>query len=115
MNQKDAEFIKKFMALLRPFDPAKDKPKDVGFGGPSTEYLATAKSPDGGAWNYPQIWWTPDGKPIVLEGDAAWNEAQRYEGKTGERFPRYDNILAAIEAAMHRSAMGGAGKKKLAK
>lgn len=92
---------------LAPFDPAVNQPRDLGFGGPSTEFTATAESPDGQIMNYPTIWWDKAGNPHLLQGDDAWDMAASYEANTGLHFPRYPTYGAADFAAENRSAMGG--------
>lgn len=92
---------------MRPFDPAVDKPQDVGLGGPSTEYLTGATDPWGNEFNYPRIWWV-NGKPTLLSPEAAYEQALKYEASTGKLFPRYRNPEAASFAAENRSAQGGA-------
>lgn len=108
---------------LIPFDPRIHTPKDVGFGGPSTEYLATDMHPQGGAFNYPSIWWDADGNPVLLEGDQAYEQALNYERTTGQRFPYYphdtEGLLRAgksdaVKSAVHRSKTGGASHGLLA-
>lgn len=98
---------------LKPFDPATDVPQDVGLGGPSTEYLAGSQDPGGNEFNYPQIWWM-GGQPVMLDPDAAYNQALQYEQATGQMFPRYTNAGAADFAAQNRSALGGAETSPLA-
>jgi hypothetical protein len=98
---------------LKPFDPQRDTPKDVGLGGPSTEYLAGAQDPWGNEFNYPRIWWM-NGKPTLLSPEAAYEQALKYEAATGKLFPRYRNSGAADFAAQNRSALGGAENKPLA-
>jgi hypothetical protein len=102
------------MAELIPFDPKKHKPiKTVG-GKSATEYLASEQSPEGKAWNIPQIWFDSEtGKSKYLKGDRAWDEAKSYEDRTGKKFPRYSTINAAVKAAKSRSSKGGATKKSL--
>lgn len=98
---------------IKPFDPATDKPQNVGLGGPSTEYLAGAQDPWGNEFNYPTIWWI-NGKPTLLSPEAAYEQALRYEAATGKLFPRYRNSGAATFAAENRSALGGAETGPLA-
>lgn len=100
--------------FVRPFDPAKDSPRDVGLGGPSTEYLITEQAPDGSFWNIPSIWWDRDGAPILLDADAAMQMAVDYEARTGHKFPRFSSPGAGAFSAMNRSAMGGATDNALA-
>jgi len=102
------------MADLIPFDPKKHKPiKTVG-GRSATEYLASEQSPEGKAWNIPTIWFNSETKePKFLKGDKAWDEAKSFEDRTGKKFPRYNTIQLAVEAAKARSKKGGATKKSL--
>jgi hypothetical protein len=115
MDMKDALSKKK----LIPFDSRIHKPQDVGFGGPSTEYLATENAPDGTVFNYPQVWWDETGNPVKIEGQAGMEQALRYEQETGQNFPRFtgvDNATAirnAVEAAKLRSKMNGAMSEPL--
>ncbi|AUQ95942.1 hypothetical protein PhaeoP66_03200 [Phaeobacter inhibens] len=99
---------------LRPYDPDAHAPRDLGFGGQSTEYLTTNDAPDGGAWNIPQVWWTGAGAPVVLGPDQAQNTAIDYERVTGRKFPRFETPGAGSFAAMNRSAAGGAQTNPLA-
>lgn len=102
------------MANLVPFDPKKHKAIDLPGGGKATEYLASEKSPEGAAWNIPQIWFDVEtNQPKFLKGDKAWNEAKAYEDRTGKKFPRYKTIKQAVSAAEKRSSRGGASKKSL--
>jgi len=112
-------------ALLLPFNPKTNTAQDVGFGGPSTEYLSTDMHPKGGAFNYPTIWWDEAGNPISYADDpkAAMARALAYEEMVGRRFPYYNDTLAdleagpsqsaAIKAAIDRSASGGASRSPL--
>jgi len=102
------------MADLEPFNPKKHKPIDLPRGRKATEYLASETSPEGNAWNIPQIWFdTKTGEPVFLKGDKAWNESKRYEEKTGFKFPRFETISKAVQTAESRSGSGGASKKSL--
>lgn len=102
------------MADLVPFDPKKHKAIALPGGGKATEYLASEHSPEGAAWNIPQIWFDAEsGKPQFLKGDQAWDEAKSYEERTGNKFPRYKTIEQAVSAAKKRSAAGGASEKSL--
>ncbi len=98
---------------LKPFDPSVNVPKDVGLGGPSTEYTATDYDPNGVPFNYPQIWWDRDGTPYLIQGDQGYNQAVAYEATSGMRFPRYNSIANADFASQNRSAIGGAEKTPL--
>lgn len=99
---------------LEPFDPKKHKPHDVGHGGPSTELLATEYGPDGMVWNIPTMWWTKEGKPMVLPLPDAMRLAEEYEIKTKKKFPRFRSIDDGVNAAKGRSAQGGATRSYLA-
>ena len=102
------------MARFEPFDPTKHKPIDLPGGRKATEYLASEQSPEGKAWNIPQIWFdVKTGEPKYFTGDKAWNAAKEYEDTTGKKFPRFTNIDSAVNAARNRSAEGGASKKSL--
>ena len=102
------------MANLVPFDPQKHKAIDLPGGGKATEYLASEKSPEGTAWNIPQIWFDLEtNEPRFLKGDKAWDQAKAYEDRTGKKFPRYKTIRQAVAAAEKRSSSGGASKKSL--
>ena len=103
------------MPNLVPFDPKKHKPVETVGGSKATEYLASERSPEGRAWNIPQIWFEEKtGKARFLSGDRAWNAAEDYEKSTGRKFPRYDTIKDAVSAAKARSKGGGASKNPLA-
>tara|TARA_R110000782_G_scaffold87942_1_gene170011 strand:- start:507 stop:833 length:327 start_codon:yes stop_codon:yes gene_type:complete len=102
------------MAEFEPFDPKKHKPIDLPGGQRATEYLASEESPEGQAWNIPQVWFNVEtGEPNFFKGDQAWNAAKNYEDKTGKKFPRYESISKAVEAAKDRSSSGGATKSSL--
>lgn len=102
------------MAEFEPFDPKKHKPIDLPGGRKATEYLASEESPEGKAWNIPQIWFnTKTGEAKFFTSDKAWNTAQDYEKRTGNKFPRYNSIPDAVSAAKKMSASGGASKKSL--
>ena len=104
------------MADLIPFDPKKHKPISTVGGRSATEYLASEQSPEGKAWNIPTIWFdSKTDKPKLLTGDKAWNAAKNFEDKTGKKFPRFETIALAVEAAKARSKKGGASKKSLLK
>ena len=100
---------------LEPFDPKKHKPTDVGKGGLSTEYLATEYAPDGSVWNIPTLWWTKEGKPMLLDRiEDAVAVADEYERKSGKRFPRFKSLDEGVAAAKKRSKAGGATHNFLA-
>ena len=102
------------MLELEPFDPSKHQPKDVGFGGESTEYLASEYDPEGVPFNFPQVWWDIGGNPHVLTQEQAYEKAIQYEMKTGKKFPRFRTIEDAVGTASGRSNLGGATKGLLA-
>jgi hypothetical protein len=104
------------MADLEPFNSKKHKPVDTVGGSKATEYLASENAPEGKGyfWNIPTIWFdSATGKPTYLKGDAAWDQALDYEKKTGQKFPRFKDKDAAINAAKERSSAGGASKRSL--
>ncbi len=102
------------MSDLIPFDPKQHKPIQTVGNRYATEYLASEKSPEGKAWNIPQIWFDPKTKQAkFLKGDKAWNAAKAFEGRTGRKFPRFNTIELAVKAAKARSKKGGATKKSL--
>lgn len=104
-----------FDPLLVPFDHRTMKPKDVGLGGPSTEYLATVFDSEGRPVNIPLIWWTPSGQPVLMNEQNALSFFNDYESKANALAPRYSTIGQAVEFAMHRSALGGASRRPLFK
>lgn len=106
--------LMELMLELEPFDASKHKERDVGLGGPSTEYLATEYDLEGKPFNFPQIWWDVGGNPHKLTPQQAYERAIRYEQETGKRFPRFNSIDEAVGAAEGRSAGGGAVKGLLA-
>ena len=75
------------MGSLVPFNPKKHKPIKLPGGGKATEYLASETSPEGTAWNIPQIWFDSEtNEPRFLKGDKAWDEAQAYEKEPEKNF-----------------------------
>jgi hypothetical protein len=103
---------------LEPFDYKKHKPQDVGLGGPSTEYLITVDSPEGGVMVIPSIWWDGDGKPRLIEDqEEAVMLAQQYEKTTSKQFPRFapKAYKEADTFAQKRSKAGGASSSNLAR
>ena len=115
------------MPKLVPFDPEQHTPKDIGLGGPSTEYLVTIDSPEGEVMVVPSIWWNEEGEPTFL-GNLETNEidqnnilqlVQDYEKETKLSFPRFgkagveDNYKLADQWAMKRSKEGGASEVPL--
>lgn len=95
-------------APLIPFDKAIHKPRDIGLGGPSTEYTITELSPEGRVWNIPTIWWDEKGNPKKLKNMDALRQAFKYELQSNLRFPRYDTFESGDQAAVERSKQGGA-------
>jgi len=115
------------MSDFVPFNPSIHEPKDIGLGGPSTEYLVTIDSPDGQVMVVPSIWWDKEGNPTFLgdleTGDIAVEDilknVQEYEQETKQSFPRFgtagvpDNYRIADRFAASRSKAGGASKVPL--
>ncbi len=101
---------------VEPFNPKKHKPQDVGFGGPSTEYLITVDAPDGGVMVIPSIWWDAKGEPTLVDQKEAIKQAKKYEEFSGLQFPRFapKAYKEADEFARSRSASGGATQNELA-
>lgn len=100
--------------FLHPFDPATNQPRDIGLGGPSTEYLGTATDAYGQPYNFPTIWWDDQGNPHLLDQSNALAFMDEYEALTGKYAPRFDSMGAAEWAAKNRSAQGGATDNALA-
>lgn len=100
--------------VLVPFNPDIHTPKDVGLGGPSTEFLITEEAPGGGFWNIPSIWWDSSGNPQILPAEQAQARALAFEELTGKRFPRFASPEEGSESAKQRSQSGGASKSMLA-
>ena len=103
--------------ILEPFNPSKHQPQDVGLGGPSTEYLITVDSPDGGVMVIPSIWWDEEGKPQLIEDqDEAVSLAVEYEKGNDVVFPRFapKAYKEADTFAQKRSKTGGASFMPLA-
>ena len=115
------------MADFVPFDPSIHEPKDIGLGGPSTEYLVTIDSPDGQVMVVPSIWWDKEGNPTFLgnleTGDINQDDILKfvdaYEKETKQSFPRFgqagvkDNYRIADRFASTRSQQGGASSVPL--
>ena len=110
-NGKNA--LARLTPMLRPFDPRRDNPQDVGLGGQSTEYLITGQDWQGNAMNYPSIWYDADGTAHLLDEENALAQTQRWEAMQRQRAPRYENTGQAVEFAQHRSANGGASTNAL--
>ena len=103
---------------LEPFDYRKHKPQDVGLGAPSTEYLITVDSPEGGVMVIPSIWWNEEGKPTLIKDQReAVLLAKDYEKKSNKQFPRFapKAYKEADSWAAKRSKAGGASKTFLAR
>jgi hypothetical protein len=99
------------LPIFEPFNPSKHKPKDVGLGGLSTEYLVTQDAPDGSVWVIPSIWWDQSGEPMLIEDQEQIQKlAQEYEAATGSLFPRFGerDYETADAWARQRSSTGGA-------
>lgn len=91
---------------IRPFDPARDAPSDLGLGGMSTEVLETLETPSGDFVNIPSAWFLGDYGPFLVGDPLPF--AHDYEMGTARPFPRFDSLDSAVSAAVQRSAMGGA-------
>lgn len=96
---------------VRPYDPSRDHPTDMGLGGLSTEYLRTYDTPFGESVNVPSIWFTESGLPFLSPDP--YSTAMDYEAATGRLFPTYDTTDEAVTAAKMRSANGGAQHRAL--
>jgi hypothetical protein len=101
---------------LVPFDKDIHTPRDVGFGGPSTEYTMTVDAPDGQVAVIPSIWWDTNGEPVVLDQRDAERRSFEYEQETGKQFPRFapNDYASADEYAQARTRQGGASESPLA-
>jgi hypothetical protein len=101
---------------LVPFDKDIHTPRDVGFGGPSTEYTMTVDAPDGQVAVIPSIWWDTNGEPVVLDQRDAERRSFEYEQQTGKQFPRFPagGYELADEYAQARTRQGGASESPLA-
>lgn len=97
---------------IAPYDPATDQPRDVGLGGPSTEYLANNSDQYGMEMLYPTIWWR-DGNPLLLDSSDAQGIAEDYERAGLGLFPRYNTSAEAEQAASARSQAGGAQTRSI--
>ena len=105
------------LKTLIPFDFKKHKPQDIGLGGPSTEYLITVDSPEGGVMVIPSIWWDEQGSPRLIDNqNTAVELAKKYERDSGKQFPRFGTkaYKEADRWAASRSKAGGASKGALA-
>lgn len=92
---------------LHPFDPERDKPVKLPNGYEATEYTRTYKDPGSGAFVViPTIWYTDDGNAVFV-GDRAVQLMQQFEGKTGNKWPRFSSIREADTYARERSNEGG--------
>jgi hypothetical protein len=101
---------------LVPFDKDIHTPRDVGFGGPSTEYTMTVDAPDGQVAVIPSIWWDTNGEPVVLDQRDAERRSFEYEQETGKQFPRFPagDYELADAYAQARTRQGGASESPLA-
>lgn len=102
---------------LRPFDPARDVPRDNGDGTFSTEVTRTVQMPNGEWTNVPSLWWGENGaRDFGTMGDDQLAQfAARYEQQTGQTFPRYRDVNAAEQAAIARSNAGGGASGSIAR
>jgi hypothetical protein len=102
---------KKHIVKLHPFNKGKDTPRANKDGSVSTEVTRTIQFPDGSWANVPTLWFT-DGKVAKDLGaygdDVVSSFAHIYEQGTGEMFPRFPSVDAAVTAARIRSFQGGA-------
>lgn len=113
-NQLANDFLAWNSLKLAPYDPNKNRPQDIGLGGPSTEYLATVDTPQGTYKNIPQVWWgAKNGKPTLVPEEAARGLASLTERVTGRSFPEYSTPDEASLEAEERSKRGGAEKQSL--
>lgn len=110
MSDKKPKFV------IRPFDPSKDKPIDLGGGQYMTEKTRTVVD-DSGRWAVvPSVWFSDDGSYkdfSSLSDDELSFLAQRYEVSTGKSFPRFNDKVSAGRWADKRSSGGGASKSIL--
>lgn len=109
----DRNVLNSLLPLLQPFNALRMHPRDVGLGGPSTEYLASEYDQYQSPVNVPQIWWDQGGNPVMLSPEDALSMMALYEDQTKTYAPRYSDIGQAAEFAMHRSANGGAMTRPL--
>jgi hypothetical protein len=101
---------------LVPFDKDIHTSRDVGLGGPSSEYTMTVDAPDGQVAVIPSIWWDTNGEPVVLDQRDAERRSFEYEQETGKQFPRFPagGYELADEYAQARTRQGGASESPLA-
>lgn len=107
-NQLANDFLTWNSLKLSPYDPQKNKPQDLGLGGPSTEFLATIDDPKGGYRNIPTIWYNNQGKAQLVNQDIAAGLADLTQRVTGRSFPNYKDVPTAVKSAEQRSQQGGA-------
>ena len=96
---------------VRPYDPAIDRPKDMGFGGPSTELLQSNMTSQGDFVNIPSLWFMGSQGPFIAPDPMGL--ANSYELGTRETFPRFDSLVDAVLSAKMRSASGGAEQRPI--
>jgi hypothetical protein len=94
---------------LRPFRPGERR--ENADGSYSTEISTTWQLPDGSWANVPSLWMGPNGPQQFNPDDeqGILGAMQRYEQQTGQKFPRFRSEAEAEQAAVARSAAGGAG------
>lgn len=99
---------------LRPFNQGERRPNPDG--SYSTEISTTQQQPDGQFVNVPSLWMGKQGSVQFNPGDerGIMSEAQRFEAQNGQTFPRFPNVQAAEQAAVAKSAAGGAGAQQVA-
>lgn len=113
-NQLANDFLQWNSLKLAPYNPKVNRPKDIGLGGPSTEYTATVDTPQGTYKVIPQIWWgAKNGKPQLVPEDAARGLAALTERVMGRSFPEYPTPDQADLDAELRSKRGGAEQQSL--
>lgn len=109
---------KKLKFALRPFDPSKDKPIDLGGGQYMTEKTRTVVDEQGRWAVVPSIWFSDDGVVRNFEtfsDDHLASLAKLYEDSAGKSFPRFKSEDGASKWAEKRSSSGGASKSLLTK
>lgn len=100
------------MPVLRPLLANESRPNPDGTS--STELLRAESINENEHIVIPSLFSGPDGL-VELDADGAVRAALDYERRTGNRFPRFDNIEDAISASMSRSETGGTASGPLAK
>ncbi len=99
------------MPVLRPLSANESRPNPDGTS--STELLRAESINENEHIVIPSLFSGPDGL-VELDADGAVRAALDYERRTGNRFPRFDNIDDAISASMSRSETGGTASGPLA-